>query len=107
MGPRSPLETGCHAPGKMCGTRGPSCPTAELALQVPREPPECQTRLRGRGLVGASCLALDSPQGDAIIHSFGQMVTMTTHYHVVPATKDCGYQAMVPAFGYTTSWGGG
>ena len=64
MGPRSPLETGCHAPGKMCGTRGPSCPTAELALQVPREPPECQTRLRGRGLVGASCLALDSPQGD-------------------------------------------
>lgn len=43
----------------------------------------------------------------AIIHSFGQMVTMTTHYHVVPATKGCGYQAMVPAFGYTTSWGGG
>lgn len=34
------------------------------------------------------------------------MVTMTTHYHVVPATKGCGYQAMVPAFGYTTSWGG-
>ena len=64
MGPRSPPETGRHAPGKMCGTRGPSCPTAELALQVPREPPECQTRLRGRRLAGASCLALDSPQGD-------------------------------------------
>lgn len=35
MGPRYPPETGHHAPGKTCGTRGPSSPTAELALQVP------------------------------------------------------------------------
>lgn len=42
-----------------------------------------------------------------IIHSFGQMVTMTTHHHVMYATKGCGYQAMVPAFGYTTSYGVG
>lgn len=64
MGPRSPPETGRHAPGRTCGTQGPSCPTAELALQVLREPQRCQTRLRGRRLEGASRPALDSPQGN-------------------------------------------